>query len=389
MVAACPFPWQRGTPIRVHRMAEALGRRGHSIHVVTYHFGDTTPTPHMTLHRISGPLAYAYAEPGPTLIKLALLDPLLTRKLRLVLRAQHIEIIHAHHYEGLLCGLLARGRRGPPLVFDAHTLLESELPSYSASAGGLLKCIGRALDRNLPAWADHVIAVSEELRQHLERHGRIPSSRLSVVSNGVEAGHFRRDTTHSGRDVVGFAGNLAPYQRIDLLLRAFALVLRAEPTARLRLLSDGDFSRLRALAQELGVLSSIEVAPVGYAALPDQLREVTVLVNPRVECSGMPQKLLNYMASGRPVVSFAGSAKMLEHEKSGLIVRDGDVPALAAGIIRLMRDPDLAARLGERARALVTDQFSWDEVAAGVERVYQHVLRARERQLANVPGETE
>jgi glycosyltransferase involved in cell wall biosynthesis len=80
---------------------------------------------------------------------------------------------------------------------------------------------------------------------------------------------------------------------------------------------------------------------------------------------------------------------MLEHEKSGLIVRDGDVPALAAGIIRLMRDPDLAARLGERARALVTDQFSWDEVAAGVERVYQHVLRARERQLANVPGETE
>ena len=82
MVAACPFPWPRGTPIRIHRMAEALGRRGHEVHVVTYNFGDAIPTPHMTVHRMPSPANYTRGEPGPTATKLALLDPLLTRKLR-------------------------------------------------------------------------------------------------------------------------------------------------------------------------------------------------------------------------------------------------------------------------------------------------------------------
>src|SRR6202789_3251850 len=99
MVAACPFPSPRGTPIRAHRMAEALGRRGHDVHVVTYHLGDAVRTPHMTVHRIAGPASYTRTAPGPTLTKLALLDPLLARKLRSVLRGGHFDVIHAHHYE--------------------------------------------------------------------------------------------------------------------------------------------------------------------------------------------------------------------------------------------------------------------------------------------------
>jgi glycosyltransferase involved in cell wall biosynthesis len=377
MVAACPFPWPRGTPIRVHRMAEALGRRGHDVHVVAYHLGEATPTPHMTVHRIAGPKVYTHTAPGPTVTKLALLDPLLTRKLHALLRAQRFDVIHAHHYEGLLCGLLARRRRRLPLVFDAHTLLESELPSYSAIGRGLMRRIGRAFDRSLPPRADHVIAVSEELRRGLVRFERIPDSQLSVISNGVEADHFRRDTANPTR-VVAFAGNLAPYQRLDLLLQAFALVLHQEPAARLRFLTDGDFTPLRALAERLGVMSSIEVTAVDYAALPEQLRAATVLANPRLVCSGVPQKLLNYMASATPVVSFASSAKMLEHEKSGLIVSDSDIPGFAAAIIRLMRDPKLAAHLGERARAIVTDEYSWDHIATRVERVYARLLGLHE-----------
>ena len=390
MVAACPFPWPRGTPIRIHRMAEALGRRGHEVHVVTYHFGDATSTPHMTVHRIAGPASYTHAAPGPTVIKLALLDPLLTRKLRAVLRAQPIDVIHAHHYEGLLCGLLARKRRAPHLVFDAHTLLESELPSYSAMGRSSMRFVGRAFDRHLPQRADHVIAVSEEMRRHFESSGKIPGTRLSVISNGVEADHFRRERANTPCNVVAFAGNLAPYQRLDLLLQAFALVLQAEPGARLRLLTDGDFTALRALAEALGVASRVEVMAVDYAALPEQLRAATVLVIPRLECSGIPQKLLNYMASATPVVSFAGAAKILQHEQSGLIVSDGDVAAFAAAIVRLIRDPELAARLGECARALVTAEYSWDQVAARVEQVYARVLSPPDgRQSRNARQESE
>jgi len=389
MVAACPFPAPRGTPIRIHRMAEALGRRGHEVHIVTYHFGGAVAAaPSLHVHRIAGPASYTDTSPGPSFVKFAVLDPRLTRKLCAVLGSQAFDVLHAHHYEGLLCALLARRRRAPPLVFDAHTLLESELPSYGPRMGRVLTGIGRVLDRRLPRRADHVIAVSDELRAHFERLG-VPAGRVSVISNGVEAEHFHGEATRAPRDVVAFAGNLAPYQRIDLLLRAFTRVVQAEPAARLRLLTDGDFTPLRALARELGILSRVEVMAVGYAELPRQLRAAAVLVNPRTECSGVPQKLLNYMASATPVVSFAGSAKMLVHEVCGLVVEDADIPALATAIIRVIRDPELGARLGRRARALVTEQYSWDQTAARVERVYTRLIRGESCAAAAVTQELE
>jgi glycosyltransferase involved in cell wall biosynthesis len=366
-------------------MAEALGRRGHDVHVVTYHLGDAMRTRHVTVHRIAGPTSYTHAAPGPTLTKLALLDPLLARKLRSVLRGGHFDLIHAHHYEGLLCGLLARRRQAPPLVFDVHTLLESELPSYSAIGRSLMKRAGRALDRLLPAYADHVIAVSENMRREIERLGRVSRSQLSVISNGVEAEHFCSATTEPVRNVIVFAGNLAPYQGIDLLLRAFARVRQEVPAARLHLLTDGDFNPLRPLAEMLGIDSSIKAMAVDYAALPQALRAATVLVNPRPVCSGVPQKLFNYMASARPVVSFAASAALLEHEKTGLIVSDGDIAAFAAAIVRLMRDPALAARLGESARLLVSKHYSWDQVAARIEQVYARVLARARHASDDVP----
>jgi glycosyltransferase involved in cell wall biosynthesis len=224
-------------------MAEALGRRGHDVHVVTYHLGDAVRATNVTVHRIAGPASYTRAAPGPTFTKLVWLDPLLALKLRSVLAGAHFDLIHAHHYEGMLCGLLARRGHAPPLVFDVHTLLESELPSYSVVGRALIKRIGRALDRRLPAQADHVIAVSEDMRQELERLGKVSRSKISVISNGVEADHFYSDAADPVDKVIVYAGNLAPYQGIELLLRAFARVRQDEPAHRWGLQPDAPVGR--------------------------------------------------------------------------------------------------------------------------------------------------
>jgi glycosyltransferase involved in cell wall biosynthesis len=263
MVAACPFPWPRGTPIRIHRMAEALGRRGHDVHVVTYHLADHTATPSMTVHRIAGPRWYSRTAPGPTLTKLALLDPLLTRKLRGLLRAISFDVIHAHHYEGLLAALFARARRVPPIVFDSHTLLESELPHYGRGFESALRArVGRMLDRCLPKRAQHVVAVSDDMRTNYEAAG-LPSAGITVISNGVEVEHFRANRQNPGDGrLLAFAGNLARYQRIDLLLAAFAEVRRRDERIRLRLLTSDDFGPFRALCERLGIDRGLEVRRV-------------------------------------------------------------------------------------------------------------------------------
>jgi glycosyltransferase involved in cell wall biosynthesis len=375
MVAACPFPWPRGTPIRIHRMAEALGRRGHDVHVVTYHLGGPTPTPHMSVHRIEGPSWYRRTAPGPSFAKLALLDPLLTLKLRRVLKMQAFDVIHAHHYEGLLAALFARAKRKPPLVFDSHTLLETELPHYGSRLGASFRRIaGRALDRELPPRADHVIAVSDDMRADLEGAGHLHSGRITVVSNGVEIDHFLSGPRESSDAVtLTFAGNLAPYQRIDLLLESFARVRIGNPAARLQLLTADSFKPFIAQCRRLDIEDRVEVRRVDYEQLPSELNRATVLANPRVECSGIPQKLLNYMASGTPTVSFASSAKLLEHQRSGLVVPDGDVSAFADAVLRLMGDAGLRRRLGQHAQEVIARDYSWDQVAARVEQVYARV----------------
>lgn len=64
MVAACPFPATRGTPIRINRIAEALACRGHAVEVFTYHIGESTGDEPFTVHRIVRIPTYRRKNPG-------------------------------------------------------------------------------------------------------------------------------------------------------------------------------------------------------------------------------------------------------------------------------------------------------------------------------------
>src|SRR5690606_37801041 len=114
MLAARPFPYPRGTPIRIYRMADALPRRGHVVHVIAYHLHLAEPPaqpPAFQLHRIPVVATYQKCSPGPSLQKLLVLDPLLAIKTARLMREHAFDVIHAHHFEGMLAGLLGRAAR--------------------------------------------------------------------------------------------------------------------------------------------------------------------------------------------------------------------------------------------------------------------------------------
>ena len=92
MVAACPFPYARGTPIRILRMAEALAQIGHEIHVVTYHLGAGAASAALHIHRTAELASYRHFGPGPTFGKLCVLDPLLVVEAAGVLRRFPIDV---------------------------------------------------------------------------------------------------------------------------------------------------------------------------------------------------------------------------------------------------------------------------------------------------------
>ena len=374
MIAACPFPWPRGTPIRIHRIAEAVARRGHAVHVVTYHLGQELTDPPFVVHRIRDVPFYRRTSPGPTARKLFLLDPMLVRLLRRLHHEIQFDLVHAHHYEGLL--VASHAVRGTPIVYDAHTLLASELPTYRLPLPrGWVRAVAPWLDRHLPRRADRIIAVSETIRHTLTAlHGFGPE-RVHVIPNGVEWERFplERGITPDGPTVI-FAGNLAPYQGVDLMLQAFSLLHARRADARLTIVTDSPFTPYEALARRLGVRAAVDLRRATFPEQPAILAAATVAVNPRVQCDGIPQKLLNYMAAGLPVATFESSAGPLRHEVTGLHVPDGDTVAMAGALERLLTDRVLARTLGDAARDQARREFSWDQVAARVEDVYRKAM---------------
>jgi len=142
-----------------------------------------------------------------------------------------------------------------------------------------------------------------------------------------------------------------PYYSVDVVVRAFAEVQKQFPKARLDLVGRGPSeNEIRALVRDLnlagvrflGVASREEIGP-----LYDQ---ADIFINASW-LDNMPVSILEAFACGTPVISTAAESipYLVEHERTGLLSEVGDPQALAQNVIRLLRDPELAARLASQA----------------------------------------
>jgi glycosyltransferase involved in cell wall biosynthesis len=351
--------------------------RGHEVHVVTYHLGSGPVAPNVQVHRIADVPSYRKLSPGPTLQKLVRIDPALTALLRRLHARERFDVIHAHHFEGLLVGAAARVGRRVPIVFDAHTLLMSELPYYRFGLPPAAKAaLGRWCDRMLPRLADHTVCVTETIRDKLVGQAGMPPDRVSVVANGIELEHFDPARVPEGPSRAGksliFTGNLAEYQGIDLMLKVLRLVAEKIPDARLTIATDSAFTPYEGMARELGIRERIDlVDSPAFDDLPRLLANADIALNPRTDCDGVPVKLLNYMAAARPAVSFAGSAPGVTHGLNGWLAANGDVDDFSAGVVALLQEPARARAMGRAARDYVEKNCSWPNAAERCERIFE------------------
>lgn len=379
MVAACPFPENRGTPSRILRMAESLARRGHKVHVVTYHFGKDIETHGIEIHRIRNAGFEPNFAPGPTILKLAVLDPLLFFKLLRIIEEKSIDLVHAHHFEGALVSYAVRSIKKVPVIYDAHTTLTDELPSYGPWN---IKGIARFLDRFVPRKADYIVAVSSRIRESILGQG-IPKERLSVIPTGVNLGDFvnadpdgvRQKHKLGSARIVIYTGTLEEYQNIDLLLGAMQHVLEKFGDVNLLLVGREKTRKFAELSDRLGIQDNVHfVGEEPFSAIPDYLACADVAVTSRVNCPGVPQKLTNYMMAGKAIVGFRGSASLLSHGVNGLVVENGDVEAMAESIVMLLKDPLLRRTLGQNAQETAREKFNWDFLSKKLEEKYADLL---------------
>ena len=360
-------------------MAEALALQGCEVHVITYHLGsqsiDESKLP-FKIHRILNVPTYRNCFPGPNYQKLLVLDFLLLIKVLKFLSKMQIDIIHAHHYEGLLIALAARKFKRYPIIYDAHTLLSTELPSYDLGlTNRMKKKLGKYLDEHLPQQADFILAVSEDLKRSLLTGGKVLPEKIAVVTNGIEAEflnvHPRNQSVHIKK--ILYAGNLGKFQGIDCLLKCFRHVLDFRKDVLLNIVTDCSFKPYQSLVDELDIRKYIRLIPSKLEDLHQHLADADILINPRAKCDGISQKLFNYMAVGKPIVSFEGSAKILRHQENGWIVAGDNHQKLAEAVLHLLENDERCRRIGANARALVK-KYSWEMNAIKAIHIYEKVV---------------
>jgi glycosyltransferase involved in cell wall biosynthesis len=280
------------------------------------------------------------------------------------------DVVHVHRgKEHWLAALANRLVREPiPLVRTRHIV-------HPVKAHALNRWLYRSA-------TDHVIAVSDAIRRRYVETGLLRPDRVTALPGGVDHRRFHPDVdgtlfrqTHGlpgDLPVVGILGGLRPLKGHAVFLRAARLVLARCPAVRFLVIGGGgEAERVRRLVSGLGLERSVSI----IGGVPDPERAVAALdvaVYAAIASDGMGRVLFEYMAMARPIVASAvGLApEVLAHGESALLVPPREPDALARGIETVLTVPDLARRLGGRARQLVEERYSAAGVATAVERVY-------------------
>lgn len=216
--------------------------------------------------------------------------------------------------------------------------------------------------------ADEIVVPSVYLRRVFSRFGY----RVRVINNVIDISRFpfRERTVLSPRLLS--IRNLEDHYRIDVIIRAFALVQRKYPQATLVVAGYGSQEqRLRRLAATLGVLGLTFAGrydPDDAASLYDGAD----LVLNASEVDNQPVSVLEAFACGLPVISTPTGdiGAMLQGGAAGVIVRRGDAAAMAGAVDELLENPLRALQLTRRAREGLW-QFTWAQVRGRWANVYE------------------
>jgi len=221
---------------------------------------------------------------------------------------------------------------------------------------------------------DRVVAPSGYLVDVFAKF-RVPAI---AIFNVIETGDFKYRSRRKIRPVFLHNRALEPLYNVECTLRAFHLIQKRYPEARLTLAHDGPLRpALEALAKDLGLRGTNfigQVAPARIAALYDD--HDIYLTSPNFDC--MPGSLLECFASGLPVVATGagGIPYIAENECTALLVPCGDFEALAAAALRLLEDETLVERITSNA----FDQcrrYSPEAVAQHWLALYQELMHSR------------
>ena len=291
------------------------------------------------------------------------------RQIEEYIREDGIDLVHTHGYKADLYGFLAAWRSRKPVVATCHNWVGG-----TAALG-----IYNQMDRMVLKRFDALAAVSDAVALRLLQSG-VPAEKIRIIANGIDVGAFERgkalpSVSVSGGKVVGVVARLDLQKGFEYLLRAIHELCTTFHALKVMIVGEGpDRQEIEDLVQEYGLQSNVVLAGQ-QSDMPGVYAAMDIFVLPSLD-EGLPMTVLEAMAAGRPVVATRVGAipGVIKDGENGLLVDPRDTAGLRDAIARLLSDPDLCRRIGDKAHEWVRRNYTSEEMALKYRQMYEAIL---------------
>ena len=362
MLTAFYRPWIGGLEILVEQLTAEMVARGHECMVLTGSVDHDVAIDEVDGIRVVRVPAHRAIDEGNAAE--------VFRMRRAVVRTVSDfapDVVHAHDAGPVLWMYLHGGSHHRPLVVTLHMVMTRFMPNA-------LDLLTTILVR-----ADHLTGVSQDVVEDTLGFAPDLADRMSVIRNGIVPPVAVSTPVPVGPPRLACIGRLVAQKGFDRAIDALAILAPRHQTLRLAIAGDGpERAALEARAVERGVSDRVEFCGLldrdGIARL---LETSTAVVMPS-RYEGLPLVALEAAWAGRPVVATRapGLAEAVLDGETGLLA-GGDAPQLASAIERILRDPDLARRLGATGRETAERRYSMDACADQYEALYRRLAGER------------
>lgn len=296
----------------------------------------------------------------------------LATRLRQVIKACRPDLVHLHLFKSDAWGrLAARGL--------AQTVTTWHSTDRWMTSGAFKDKVRLRLERwTAQADGTHFVAVSRGVRDWCCRHIKVPQSRVELIYNGTDLSKAVADfpVRNNAPARIIMVGRFYRAKGHDIALKALARVRDTGLDFRADFLGEGPLlEATQRLATELDLKDVVRFPGVSRV-VPSILPKYDIFLMPS-RYEGLGIAALEAMASYVPAVvtRVSGLEEVFKHEKNGLMAPPEDPEALAAMLIRMIRDEDLRRRLALAARRTVEERFNLESQVRKMVEYYRRISR--------------
>ena len=287
-----------------------------------------------------------------------------------------------------LTGFVLSRLKGVPFVLEVRDLWPEDLVQEGLMAPGMATSFMEKLMQFLYVKSSLILAVTGGIRDGIIRRG-IPAKKVVLVTNSVNTDLFRKkiDTSEIRKEigidnefVALYAGNHGISNALETVIEA-ARQLKDEKNILFVMVGDGEEkNNLIQLARRYGLENVKFVAAQSKSRMPDFFAvadaSLVPLKNVPVYEGALPNKLLDSMASGTPVILATGAEarRIIEDSKGGLCVEPENASQLAEAVMKLAKDRRAAEYMGENGQRYVFENYSHERMAEKMEKELRDVV---------------